>query len=211
MKNILSQNEIDELLSGFKTDTENTEYSCEQKLLKEDVKTLQLMHESLGKDLSDKLSILFHNRVEITLLQIKKHPASAIKILDELSSVSHCFEFGNEIGRYALDVSLAYSMIERLLGGSGASSYYSQSLTEIEKRIYKKVHDVMLECIRIQWPHHKLSSMMIDKACEDDKDIELKSDVIIMTMQISLDPGMKGQLQLHYPLDLLLEEMTHRT
>ncbi|RLA71032.1 MAG: hypothetical protein DRG24_06040 [Epsilonproteobacteria bacterium] len=207
MKNILSQNEVDELLSVFQTETDNTEQLHELTLTKNDVRALQLMHESLGQDLSDKLSILFHNSVEITLLQIIKHPASAMKTLDELSSVSNCFEFGNEIGRYTLDISLAYSMIERLLGGSGISSYSSQELTEIEKRIYKKVHDVMLECIRIRWKHHKLSLAMIDKACEDYKDIELKSDVITMRMQITLDPGMKGQMQLHYPLDSLLEEM----
>ena len=205
MKNILSQNEVDELLSGFQTETDKSEHSRKQKLTKDDVKTLQLMHESLGKDLSEKLSILFHNGVEIILSQIKKHPASTMKTIDEFSSVSGCFEFGNGMGRYVLDVSLVYSIIERLLGGSGVSSYHLQALTEIEKRIYSQVHDVVLECIRMQWERHKLSLEIIDKACENHKEIERKLDVITVTMQIVLDPGMKGQMQLYYPLNSLLE------
>ena len=205
MKNILSQNEVDELLSDFQIATENTEHLREQKLMKEDIKRLQKVHESLKNGLSDKLSTLFRNSVEITLLQIKKHSASAMKKVDESSSVSSCFIFGNEIGRYTSNITLVYSMIERLLGGSGISSYHSQYLTEIEKRIYSQVLDVVLECIRLQWKQNNLSSVIIGKACAEDKDVELKSDVIIITMQITLNPGMQGQIQLYYPLDSLLE------
>ncbi len=200
MKSILSQNEVDELLSDFQDEPPYCETEQDRTLTKEDLKMLRRLHESLSDDLSDKLGTLMHTEVALTLLQIKTRRGPIMQMSDR-SVVSGCFAFDlpQQKGCYTLDMKLVYSLVERLLGGDGMSMYYASELTEIEQRFYAKIDDAVLGALQAKWTQHKSASMIKKIACDDEAS---PREVITVVMQVSA--GVKGQLQFHYELPFML-------
>ncbi len=156
MSDILSQGEIDELLNALNTgevdvmdigegqDTDGAkkyDFKSPKKLAKDQLKTLQIIHENFSRTLNTFLSGYLRTYVQTEVLSV-----------EELSY----YEFSNSIvnpallaiidfypleGQIIIDVSsvIAFALIDRILGGQGEKNQESRPFTEIEKMLIQNI------------------------------------------------------------------------
>lgn len=156
MSDILSQNEIDALLNALNTGEVNVidikedqvegkakvyDFKSPKKLAKDQLKTLQIIHENFSRTLNTFLSGYLRTYVKTEVLSV-----------EELSY----YEFSNSIvnpallaivdfcpldGQIIIDISsiIAFTIIDRILGGQGEKNQESRPFTEIEKTLIKNI------------------------------------------------------------------------
>ena len=202
MQSILTQREIDELLSEDEVKTNDGVEQSQRSQSENDIKVIQKLQEALASKLSDKLTVLLQTKISIRLQNIKKTVISFEQIMHQSSVVFGCFELkaSQQRGVYCFDLKLAYSMIERLLGGDGMSGYCTEELTEIEKRIFYRIEECVIESMQTEWQYNKFTSLIQNSMCDEQGDNTLQKNVIIVTMHLSLATGIEGELQFYWPL-----------
>ncbi len=156
MSDILSQNEIDALLNALNTGEVDVvdikedqvegkakiyDFKSPKKLAKDQLKTLQIIHENFSRTLNTFLSGYLRTYVKTEVLSV-----------EELSY----YEFSNSIvnpallaivdfcpldGQIIMDISsiIAFTLIDRILGGQGEKNQESRPFTEIEKTLIENV------------------------------------------------------------------------
>ncbi|MEG2086565.1 MAG: flagellar motor switch protein FliM [Angelakisella sp.] len=156
MADILSQKQIDELLRGIDSGTVEQEpqaagkkikeydFRSPKKFTKEQLRTMDSLHENLSRLLSSYFSGVLRAFCEVTVLQIEEQryyefnnalPDSALIGLIDFSPVDKNV---NEC-TMLVDIApqIAFFMIDRLLGGSGESYNFTREFSEIELEIMR--------------------------------------------------------------------------
>lgn len=168
MAEVLSQNEIDNLLSALSTgavDAEEIKKESEghkvkvydfrrpDKLSKEQIRTLQMIHENLARLLTTALSTHLRTMAQIELVSIEQlsydeyirslPDPTVIGIIDmEPFSGQSIFELNPDI---------AFAIIDRLFGGMGRPLSGSRPFTDIEKAVLMKVFNWLLREFPEAW------------------------------------------------------------
>lgn len=156
MSDVLSQNEIDELLQAlsegevdvqeFKEETKEKkikkyDFRRPDKFAKDQLRTLQIIHENFARLFNTFLSGYLRTYIQVDVLSV-----------EQLTY----YEFGNSIsnpailgiinyeplnGQIILDIStdIAFTMIDRVLGGQGKLPKETRALTEIELTLLRKI------------------------------------------------------------------------
>ncbi|MEG1943259.1 MAG: flagellar motor switch protein FliM [Angelakisella sp.] len=172
MADILSQNQIDNLLKGINSGDIEEEKSSEiggkkvkeydfrspKKFTKEQLRTMDSLHENLSRLLSSYLSGVLRCFCEVSVLQIEEQryyefnnalPDSAlIGLLDMKPQDKNINESTLLVD---LAPSIAYFMIDRLLGGSGESYSFSREFSEIELSIMEHEFQRFAHYIQEAW------------------------------------------------------------
>lgn len=150
MAEVLSQSEIDALLaaldSGELDPGEIGEETSEQrvklydfkrpeKFTKEQMRTLQMLHENLARSLSTYLATTLRTLVEIKVVSVEQLTYYEFTRSLPLLTMLAIFEIPDWEGRGLLECNLAliFAMIDRMLGGPGMGVEASRSLTDIEQ------------------------------------------------------------------------------
>ena len=122
------------------------------KLSKEHLRSLQLLHESFANYLSSSLSTYLRAQVQLEVVSVEQVPydeymrsisASLLYILN-VAPLS-----GQAI--YEMDYGILFSMIDRLLGGTGAAGKVVRDLTDIEKMLAENIVNYALNDLRMSW------------------------------------------------------------
>ena len=155
MAEILSQEEIDELLSALSTGevaVEKAQHESRQrrvkkydfrrpdKFSKEQLRTIQMVHDTFARLLSSSLSAFLRTIVEAEVVGVDQLTYDEfIRSLPNPSSTFVCnvkpLE-GSVI--ISLDMPLSFSIIDRLLGGQGGASQVRE-LTDIEQTVLARI------------------------------------------------------------------------
>ena len=168
MTDILSQNEIDQLLTAFTTgDVESDEvthvsdqrkikiydFKRPDKFSKEQIRTVSIMHETFARltttSLSAQLRSLIHVHVasvdqltyEEFIRSIPNQTTIAVINMDPLK--------GSAI--LEIDPSVTFSIIERLFGGQGEGTKINRELSDIEQSVMEGVIVRILGNMREAW------------------------------------------------------------
>jgi flagellar motor switch protein FliM len=169
MTDILSQNEIDQLLTAFTTgdtesDVEVTQVSDQRKIniydfkrpdkfSKEQIRTVSIMHETFARltttSLSAQLRSLIHVHVasvdqltyEEFIRSIPNQTTIAVINMDPLK--------GSAI--LEIDPAVTFSIIERLFGGKGEGTKITRELSDIESSVMEGVIVRILGNMREAW------------------------------------------------------------
>ena len=170
MADILSQNQIDELLRGFASGAPQEEpaasgkkvkdydFRSPKKFTKEQLRTMDSLHENLSRLLSSYFSGELRAFCEVTVLQIEEQryyefnnalPDSALIGLIDMSPTDKNI---NE-STILVDVApqIAFFMIDRLLGGSGEGYGYTRDFSEIELAIMRHEFERLAFYIQEGW------------------------------------------------------------
>lgn len=171
MPDILSQNQIDALLKSIKTGETTTEEEIKEekkikeydffsprKFTKEQLRTMDSLHENLSRLLSSYFSGVLRVFCEVSVLQIEEQryfefnnalPDLALIGLIDLRPSNHNI---NEC-TLMIDVgqNLCFFMIDRLLGGNGSGNSYTRDFTEIEMAILQSVYQKLSNYIKESW------------------------------------------------------------
>lgn len=168
MGDILSQNEIDELLKALNTGEidvqqmqtttdekkiKNHDFRKPNKFAKDHLKTLEIIHENYARLITNFLSGYLRTLVHVEVISV-----------EELSY----YEFNNSISNpavlgiadftplqgsiiFELAPNIVFCTIDRILGGSGSSNQRIREYTEIELAIIERIMVQLLNLMKEPW------------------------------------------------------------
>lgn len=168
MSEVLSQNEIDALLSALNSGELNVQeikeekeerkvkdynFKIPNKFAKDHTRTLQIMHENFSRLLQTYLSGYLRALVQIEVISVDQLTYNEFTNSMPSPSVLGIVEFSPLNGSIIVEMtpSIAFAMIERILGGSGNTFERSRGFTEIELSLLEKIMNQIIMYFREPW------------------------------------------------------------
>ncbi|MCK6257020.1 flagellar motor switch protein FliM [Fictibacillus sp. KIGAM418] len=165
---VLSQNEIDALLSAISTGEMDAEElkreEKEQKVRtydfkralrfsKDQIRSITRVHENFARLLTTYFSAQLRTYVQISVASVDQLPYEEFIRSIPRMTILNIFEAYPLEGRLLVEVNpnIAYSMLDRLMGGYGASMNKVDSLTEIETKIISQLFERALANYKEAW------------------------------------------------------------
>ncbi len=166
MSKILTQDEIDALLASAGTpggdDVPATATSSgvvvynfrrPDRVTKEQLRSLHFLHDRYALNVSTSLSAFLRAMTEVNIVSVEQFAYS--EFLMSLPDPTAFYAIGlhplDGIGALELNPALAFTMVDRLLGGNGLTAPPKRALTEIEQNVIDSVMKVLLENLTETW------------------------------------------------------------
>lgn len=169
MGEVLSQNEIDSLLSALSNgelDADEIKDSGEKqvkdydfarpaKFSKEHLRTMENIFEHYGRLLSTNLPAYLRKNIQVEVMN-----SEAVTYSEFSNSMSNpvllgIVNFAPMPGNIIIDLAsnLGYAMVDRMLGGAGIPLERSRDFSEIELLIIERIMNVCINLLREPWEH----------------------------------------------------------
>ena len=167
MSDVLSQNEIDNLLQALnsgevdaeemKKSNENTirdyDFARPSKFSKEHLRTLEIIFEHYGRLLSTNLPIFLRKNIQVEVMN-----SEAVTYMEFTNALSNpvllgIVDFSPLKGNIIIEMAskLGYAIVERMLGGEGEPLDKVRDYTEIELLIIERIMTTCAELLREPW------------------------------------------------------------
>ncbi|MBG9784321.1 flagellar motor switch protein FliM [Shouchella lehensis] len=168
MADVLSQGEIDELLSALTTGEKSAEdllkVEAEKKVRtydfkralrfsKDQMRNLSRIHENYARILTTYFSARLRSLVQIQVASVEQVPYEEYVRSIPSMTFLNVVEPRPLSGRFLLETNpnIAYAMFDRVLGGRGTSINKIDNLTDIEKNILSGLFDSMVRSFAEAW------------------------------------------------------------
>ncbi len=168
MGDILSQNEIDELLKALntgeidvrqmQTTTEekkikNHDFRKPNKFAKDHLRTLEIIHENYSRLITNFLSGYLRTLSQVDVISVEELTYYEFSNSISNPAVLGIVDFEPLPGSVVLEIApnIVFSLIDRILGGSGSTSQKVREYTEIELAIIERVISQLLRLMREPW------------------------------------------------------------
>ena len=168
MADVLSQNEIDELLSAISTGVVNAEnikqeqkqkkiklydFKRPDKFSKDQIRTLYMLHENFARLLNTYLSAHLRTMVQVSVASVDQLTYEEFIRSMPNPSVISVFEMRPLSGNALMEInpSIVFSIIDRLFGGVGTPPAKPRELTDIEQSIVARLVNKALESLSEAW------------------------------------------------------------
>ena len=165
---VLSQSEIDALLSAISTgemsademkkDDETKkvkiyDFKRALRFSKDQIRSLTRIHENFARLLTTFFSAQLRTYVQITVASVDQIPFEEFVRSIPNMTLINVFEVPPLDGNILMEINpnIAYSMLDRLMGGSGASHSNVDNLTEIETKIMTNLFERSFDNLREAW------------------------------------------------------------
>lgn len=165
---VLSQNEIDALLSAISTgemDAEELKKEESEKKVKvydfkralrfskDHIRSLTRIHENFARLLTTYFSAQLRTYVQISVASTDQIPYEEFIRSIPKMTILNVYEVPPLDGRIIFEINpnIAYAMLDRVLGGQGNSINKVENLTEIETRIMTQLFERAVENLREAW------------------------------------------------------------
>jgi flagellar motor switch protein FliM len=170
MNRILSQEEIDVLLASaatavgrdgevagvpFDVTTGSVaayDFRRPDRVSKDQIRSLQFIHDRFARNLSTSLSAYLRTVTEATIVSVEQCAYS--EFLMSLPDVTAYYALSlsrDLVGALELNSEVAYTMIDRMLGGNGTAAIPARALTEIEQNVVDAAVKLILENLTETW------------------------------------------------------------
>lgn len=225
MANILSQDEVDALLSSFTDDDDGAaepeakieevdESKVERKISvydfrrpnrisKDQLRFLEVLHETFVVRFTGVLSGYFRTMVEMEILSVEQ--LSYGEWVQSLPETTCVFPFSMEplqgSGAVELNPGLSLSIVDRLLGGQGSAAERMRDLTHLEQTILTRVADQMLRSLAAVWSEVLVFTPKIEGFDKQPNLMKLLPDpetVVLITFEMKT-ATMNGAITVCYP------------
>ena len=168
MADVLSQGEIDSLLSALSTGEmdadELKKEESERKIKtydfkralrfsKDQVRSLTRIHENFARLLTTTFSAQLRTFVQMNVASVDQIPYEEFIRSIPKMTLLNVFEAHPLEGRLLIEVNpnIGYAMLDRLLGGKGTGMNKVENLTEIETKLITQLFHRMLETFQTAW------------------------------------------------------------
>jgi flagellar motor switch protein FliM len=165
---VLSQNEIDALLSALSTgEADADELKKEEsekkvkvydfkralRFSKDQIRSLTRIHENFARLLTTYFSAQLRTYVQISVASSDQIPYEEFIRSIPKMTILNVFEVPPLDGRILMEVNphIAYAMMDRVLGGKGVSENKVENLTEIETKIMSNLFEKGIENLQEAW------------------------------------------------------------
>lgn len=167
MGEVLSQNEIDNLLAAYSAgeldvdqmqennekQVKNYDFSRPTKFSKEHLRTLEIIFEHYSRLISTNLPVYLRKNVQVTVAS--SETVTFNEFTNALSNpvILGIIDFAPLNGTIILDLAtnLGYAMLDRMLGGSGVPLEKTRDFSEIELTIIQKILVMFTQLLREPW------------------------------------------------------------
>lgn len=167
MGEVLSQNEIDNLLAALSTgeldvdqmqeseekQVKNYDFSRPTKFSKEHLRTLEIIFEHYSRLISTNLPVYLRKNVQVAVAS--SETVTFNEFTNALSNpvILGIINFAPLNGQIIIDLAtnLGYAMLDRMLGGSGAPLEKNREFSEIELMIIQKILVMFTQLLREPW------------------------------------------------------------
>lgn len=168
MSEVLSQNEIDDLLAALSkgeldveemNDTtkiqqvKNYDFARPAKFSKEHLRTLEIIFEHFGRLLSTTLPAYLRKAVQVEVMNSEavaySEFSNALANPVILGVVNFSPLKGNVV--MELDSNLGFAIVDRMLGGQGKPLDKTREFSEIELTIIERVYNILIDLLREPW------------------------------------------------------------
>lgn len=234
MSDVLSQNEIDDLLSALNSgDVDVAEIQEEKsekkvrkydflrpdKFAKEHLRTLEVVHENFSRLLNNFLSGYLRTFIEIEVLNAESLIYSEFANSIANPAILGIIDFSPLEGQIILDFSsdVAFTMIERVLGGSAASggTIEKRGLTEIEMTLIRTIIMKFINLLKEPWNNiielrPKLDT--IETNSQFAQVISPSESIALITLRLKIGEteGMINICYPHYVLEPILPNLSSK-
>jgi len=165
MSRTLSQQEIDALLlaAGSQDDERRNAVADLQvarynfrrpdRVSKEQLRSLHFLHDRYAVNLSSSLSAFLRAVTEVSIVSVEQFAYSEFLMSLPDPTAFYSFSMPPAEGMAALEInpSVAFTMVDRMLGGNGQTPAPNRALTEIEQNVLDSVVKLLLEHLTETW------------------------------------------------------------
>ncbi|MBP5701889.1 MAG: flagellar motor switch protein FliM [Lachnospiraceae bacterium] len=167
MGEILSQNEIDALLNQLSTGelevesisnaeekpVKDYDFSRPTKFSKEHLRTLEIIFEHYGRLISTNLPVILRKNAQVTVASSETVTFSEFTNALSNPSILGIVGFEPLGGNIIIDLAtnIAFSMIDRMLGGEGTPLDKTREFSDIELSILQKIMIMFTQLLRDPW------------------------------------------------------------
>lgn len=167
MADVLSQNEIDNLLQalssgeldaddikdGDEKQVKEYDFARPSKFSKEHLRTLEIIFEHYGRLLSTNLPVYLRKSVQVEVMNSEAVTYSEFSNALSNPVLLGIVNFSPLKGTIVMEMAsnLGYAMIERMLGGNGDPLEKNRDFTEIELLIVERIMGVCVDLLREPW------------------------------------------------------------
>jgi flagellar motor switch protein FliM len=175
---------------------------------KEQMRSLQTMHEGFGRNFGAALSALLRTMVEVKLTSVDQLTYSEFVFSLENPT---CFNLINATpleGQLILDVnlSLLFPIIDRLLGGgSDPSTVVRRPLTEIELRLVSRITDLFCKEMKHAWENVLDLNLSIDRVESNPQLVQIvppNEVVVLISFELSIGDS-RGMMNFCIPFNAI--------
>ncbi len=206
---LLSQDEIETLLNavsedGLAGETSSTsghilsqrrlhvkniqkyDLSRPARLSRESSRLLHSLHSNYARYLGSSLSEILMTTVDVECVHIEQLAYEEYLASLLAPSCIGVFSMGplETLGAIEINLMLAFSIIDRVLGGSGISEPYNRTLTDIEKMVISKVMKRVLKVLQESWQQSLKMKLNLERLESSPRLIRLtaKDDPVVLIL-----------------------------
>jgi flagellar motor switch protein FliM len=166
VKEVLSQSEIDSLISALGSGKiEDEEKSADgsehqsydfrrpSKFSKEQIRTLQIIHENYARILGNFLSAYLRVPVQIQLVSVSQVTYEEFIFSLPVPTLVTVFNMSAEMGKAMLETnpSFVFPLIDLVFGGEGKQLEKTRELTDIELTVMQQINNKLLQNLSYVW------------------------------------------------------------
>ncbi|HEY6361510.1 MAG TPA: flagellar motor switch protein FliM [Vicinamibacterales bacterium] len=168
MNRILSQEEIDALVAATsgrdRTEDARAASAAADNVLtynfrrpdrvsKEQLRSLHFLHDRFARNLSTSLSAFLRAMTDVSIVSVEQFAYSEflMSLPDPTAFYSLSMAPLDGVGALELNPSVAFAMVDRMLGGTGDTPAPNRALTEIEQNVLDAVVKLILEHLTETW------------------------------------------------------------
>lgn len=217
MKRALSQSEIDALLVAAASpggdrearaqagEMQMTRYNFRRpdRVSKEHLRSLHFLHDRYAVNLSSSLSAFLRSVTEVSIVSVEQFAYSEflISLPDPTAFYSFTMPPAEGLGALEINPSVAFTMVDRMLGGTGQTPAPNRALTEIEQNVLDSVVKLLLDHLAETWrPITELQFRMQDRETRPQMLRVTGPNEIVILLAFELRIGdAKGMVSLCFP------------
>ena len=231
MADILSQEEIDALLEVVDDDADETEETIEKptishqrqitlydfkrpnRVSKEQLRAFRGIHDKMARALSSQISAIMRSIVEIQLHSVDQMTYGEFLMSLPSPTSFNVFSMKPLDGTGVLEInpSIAFSMIDRLLGGKGDPYEATREFSDIELNLLDTILRQMMQTLKDAWgPITEIfPTVDVKESSPNVVQIVAQNEIVIMVVMEIIIGHSSGMMNLCYPV-ISLESILSR-
>ena len=166
MSKILSQDEIDALLlsatgrgrpertkKAWAAQAVTYNFRRPDRVSKEQLRSLHFLHDRFAVNVSTSMSAFLRAMTEVSIVSVEQFAYSEFLMSVPDPTAFYAIGLGNLDGLGVLEINppIAFTMVDRMLGGTGLTTAPNRALTEIEQNVLDSVVKLVLENLTETW------------------------------------------------------------
>ena len=240
MADILSQEEIDALLQAVDDDEDGAELVASEankkpklpedrqiiiydfkrpnRVSKEQLRAIKGIHDKLARNLASQISSIMRSIVEIRLHSVDQMTYGEFLMSLPSPTSFNVFSIKPLDGSCVLEInpSIAFPMIDRLLGGKGDGGFdSSRELTDIEVNLLDAILRIVMQRLKESW--QMITDMYPNVEAKESSpnvvQVVSQNEIIIMAVMEIIIGGNSGMINICYPviyLEPILSRLANR-